>query len=158
MKKSAIYLLIVGTIFTFQCSEPIEDNPYTYSQLLTGEESKTWQLTDIFLIQESFESIEYNIFNPCFDDDEYVFYNNAQKLYEAKQGSSRCFEGDDVYLVDRWSIVNATSTITFPLTPLLLLPIELNDINLTIVSLRESRMILEFPYQDLTFRFILESN
>ncbi|MFW5726118.1 MAG: hypothetical protein ACOCX0_06695, partial [Bacteroidota bacterium] len=118
---------------------------------------KAWRLTDIFLLQDDFESVNYNIFSECFDDDEFVFYNNAQKLYEAKQGAIRCFEGEEVYLTDSWSIVNATATISFPLTQLLLLPIDLNDINLTIISLSERRMVLEFPYQDITFRFILES-
>lgn len=158
MKKIFIYCLLFFALITMQCSESIEENPYTYSQLLTGEESKTWRLTELFLLQDDFESLDYNIFNECFDDDEFVFYNNAQKLYEAKQGSRQCFEGGDVYLTDTWSIVNATATISFPLTHLLLLPIELTDINLTITSMSRRRMVLEFPYQDLTFRFILESN
>lgn len=158
MKKATIYLLILFGLSTIQCSESIEETPYTYSQMLTGEESKSWRLTEMFLLQDDFESLDYNIFSECFDDDEFVFYNNAQKLYEAKQGSRRCFEGDDVYLTDRWYIVNATATISFPLTHLLLLPIELTDINLTIISMSERRMVLEFPYQDLNFRFILVSN
>ena len=41
------YLLLA--LAAFSCSEAVEPEPYTYSQVFTGTTSKTWALDQLYL-------------------------------------------------------------------------------------------------------------
>lgn len=163
MKKLIFIFLFIFLLFG-SCSEKKEVVPYSFSEILTGEENKTWRFIDFFVLQDDFQSLDYGvIFGDCYDDDSFTFYNNPSKSFESTTGDLKCDFGaivfQDVNVTSRWSLVNANSTIIFPFKPMNRLydaPAEAGII-FTLISISEKRMILEIPIEDVTFRFILES-
>ncbi|HRG09457.1 MAG TPA: hypothetical protein PLJ08_12865, partial [Cyclobacteriaceae bacterium] len=53
-----ILLLIVGVM---SCSEEIEPTPYTYSQIFSGKEKKTWVFESIILWEEGKSDFSYTL-------------------------------------------------------------------------------------------------
>ncbi|MDJ1484410.1 hypothetical protein QNI16_28185 [Cytophagaceae bacterium YF14B1] len=137
------------------CSEKIEPEPYTYSQLLTGKTSKGWLLTSIQIVDEGTVQTgsTYQFFHPCIADDLYVFYANGERTFEAQEGASKCNAGDpNVYATGSWSVVNATATLQFPL------PIFTGTtaIPFTIKELTSTSLTVEYYFFDIdaSYRFI----
>lgn len=111
-------LIPLATAWIFGgCSERIEPQPLTYTQLLTGPNQKSWKLVSYQVIDAGNSSQVIPVqgqFNPCVADDLYTFYANAERKYEASEGASKCSAGDpDVFLTDQWALVNATATLQF---------------------------------------------
>ncbi len=137
------------------CSEEVKPTPITYSQLLTGKESKAWRLTNIRVIDDGEDSGPINVqgaFDPCVADDLYVFYANDIKTFEVQEGNSKCSAGDpDVFVENTWSMVNATATLSFVM-PLLTTQFPLP---FTVKSLTENTLTVEFYFEDidLSYRF-----
>lgn len=109
--------VLVGWLFG-GCSERVEPKPLTYTQLLTGQNQKTWRLVSLAIIDDGNSS---GVIQPsqagvpaCFADDLYTFYANDERKYEASEGASKCSNSDpDVYLTDQWTLVNASATLEF---------------------------------------------
>lgn len=137
------------------CSEEVKPTPPTYSQLLTGKESKSWRLTNIRVLDAGEDSGPINVqqgFDPCIADDLYTFYANDVKTFEVREGASKCNPADpDVYVENTWSMVNATATLTFVM-PLLTTQFALP---FTVKSLTENTLTVEFYFEDLdlSYRF-----
>ncbi|HEX8529894.1 MAG TPA: hypothetical protein VF646_07715 [Cytophagales bacterium] len=140
------------------CSEEVKPEPPTYSQLLTGKESKTWRLSSFQVFDDGTGSGTVNAREfdaPCIVDDLYVFYANDVKTMEVEEGASKCNPADpDLVLEDTWSLVNASATLEFNFAGFI--PQKLNY---KVRNLTENTLTVEFYYQDyvpdvnLTYRF-----
>lgn len=156
MKRTISFLLILFTVTSLfsGCSERIEPKPVTYSQLLTGTDKKAWRLVSLQVIDEGVASPVTpisQVLNPCFADDQYVFYANEEKRFEATEGASKCNSSDpDVYVTDTWALVNSNATLQF------VFPI-LTDQSypFTIKNLTSSVLTIEYYFGDIdaSYRF-----
>lgn len=148
-------LLATVVLGFWGCSENVEPKPLTYTQLLTGKESKAWKLTTIQIIDNGNapQSIGVNqVFDNCIADDVYVFYADAEKKFEAKEGATKCRSTDpDVYLEGSWSFVNANATLEFPF-PIL----SSNPLPYIVKELTEKSLTIELYFPDIkaSYRFI----
>lgn len=155
-KHIGFLAVAAGLLGAGGCSEEVKPTPLTYSQLLTGTESKSWRLTSIRIFDAGEDSGPINVqqnFNPCIADDLYTFYANDIKTFEVREGTSKCNAGDpDVYVENNWSMVNATATLSFVM-PLLTTQ---GALPFTLKSLTENTMTVEFYFEelDLSYRFI----
>ena len=110
------YWIITFFIVMVACKETHEVTPATYTLLLTGEASKSWQ-------QESFtfyfndpevEDMDANLIygiDDCELDNIYTFLREGKQL-EVYQGRDKCDEGaDDLLYRTSWDIVNANASL-----------------------------------------------
>lgn len=108
------YWSIIFIALLFACKESHEVKPATYSLLLTGDESKSWQQTSFTFIfnDEEVDDMDANqIYGipDCALDDIYTFSREGKQL-EVFQGSNKCDpEGDDLLFRTSWDIVNANA-------------------------------------------------
>ena len=86
-----------------------------------------------------------DIIDPCFADDQYVFYANEEKKFEISEGSSRCDPRDpDVYFTDNWTFINANAQIEF------LFPVLANQVLPYVVkTLTANTLVVELYEQNL---------
>jgi hypothetical protein len=132
MKKvnTAIILLTIGLI---SCSEEIAPTPYTYSQIFSGKEKKTWIFESIVLWEEDKSEVTLTLDN-CISDDLYIFYADSEKKYEVTNGATKCATGEpDLLLTDTWSFINggATLNIILPFLSDLTLPYIVREVSNT---------------------------
>ena len=110
------YWIIILMVLLIACKETHEVTPATYSQLLTGEEQKSWQQTSFTFIfnDEEVEDIDANLIYSipdCTIDDIYTFLREGKQL-EVYDGDDKCdLEGDDLLFQTRWDIVNANASL-----------------------------------------------
>lgn len=103
-------------ILLLGCKENHEVTPATYSILLTGEESKSWQQTSFTFIfnDEEVDDMDANLIYgipDCALDDIYTYSREGKQL-EVYQGSDKCDpEGDDLLFRTSWDIVNANASL-----------------------------------------------
>jgi hypothetical protein len=156
LKYTCRIALALAVFFTFgRCSEEVKPTPVTYTQLLTGTEKKAWRLNTVRIIDDGEDSGNLSArqaVNNCRADDLYVFYANDLKTFEAQEGASTCIPGTpQVYVEDTWSLVNATSTLTF------VMPILTTEgaLPFVIKSLTENTLTIEYYFGtiDLSYRF-----
>ena len=108
----AILIIWFGIAFTFSCTEEIKPTKYTYSQLLTGKNNKTWKLSKIAL-RKAGEEDDAFARDECESDDRYIFYANAEKLFEVKNGTQKCAADEETLLLSyQWAFSNANANIT----------------------------------------------
>ncbi len=111
-----IYCIGLFLFMLMACKEEYVVKPATYSLLLTGEESKTWQQTSFTFIFNDPEVGDYDanlIYGvpECSLDDEYLFLRDG-KLLEVYEGNIKCNpDEDDLLYKTNWNIVNANATI-----------------------------------------------
>ena len=107
--------LIMGSLFLGSCSEKFEPKPFTYTQLLTGKEKKSWQLAGLEIREEG--KIVGRLFpdqflRQCVYDDLYVFYANEEKLLQVDEGFLKCDPADSqIFVESRWAFSNANATL-----------------------------------------------
>lgn len=117
------------------CHETLEPKPFTYTQVFTGEGSKTWAIT---LFEETLEGKVVERFTvDCTTDDEFTFHATSDRLYEVRSGSKKCFADEPAITADSWSFTNATATLTFILplfssSPLPFIVQEVDDDEMTL--------------------------
>lgn len=110
------YWIIVFAALLFACQESHEVKPATYSLLLTGEESKSWEQVSFTFIFNDEEVPDYDAnliygIPDCAQDDIYTFLRDAKQI-EVYEGDEKCDpEGDDLLFRTRWDIVNANPSI-----------------------------------------------
>jgi hypothetical protein len=110
------YWYILFIVLLLACKEDHEVIPTTYSLLLTGEESKSWEqvsFTFIFNDEEEGEIDAYPIYGipECEKDNIYTYIREGKQL-EIYQGRDKCDpEGDDLLFRTRWDIVNANASL-----------------------------------------------
>lgn len=157
MEKSWKYLLL-ATALSFcmlSCKEDFEPEPFTYTQLLTGQTSKTWVMTGISILEDGAPTQNIPLpENDCVFDDQYVFYANDEKKYEILDAANKCAPEDpDIFLADRWSFVNAKATLE------IVVPILTPEFRLPFIvkSLTDSRMVLEIFFDGGSYRFTFQA-
>jgi hypothetical protein len=98
--------------FAISCTEEIKPTKYSYSQLLTGKNNKTWKLNKIALRKAGEEDDTFSR-NDCESDDRYIFYANEEKLFEVRNGDQRCDADEESLLLSyQWAFSNANANIT----------------------------------------------
>jgi len=140
-RNTTILIISITLFLTFaiSCSEEIVPTPYTYTQVFSGKNSKTWIFKSIILWEEGKADINFTLSN-CVKDDRYVFYANSEKTYEVTNGPSKCSPDEpDVIVSDAWSFINAGATLTITLPflaefnlPYIVREIDKNDMLLEI--------------------------
>lgn len=112
MNKHTVQLMVFGlfALLASGCREDLEPTPYTYTQLFTGKNSKTWAMT--FVEETEGGKVIDRFPIQCAEDDDYIFYATSDRLYEVKSGSAKCFEDEPATMTDTWSFNNATATLT----------------------------------------------
>lgn len=112
------YWIILFMALLLGCKEGQEVKPATYSMLLTGEESKSWQQDSFTFIFDDEEVGEFDAnmiygIPDCALDDIYTFIREGKQL-EVYQGNDKCDpEGDDLLFRTSWDIVNANASLFF---------------------------------------------
>jgi hypothetical protein len=131
-------LLLISVLALLGCSEEIVPEAFTYSQIISGKESKVWEFRELKSWIENRSETNFSL-PPCINDDLYVFYADAEKKYEVLNGSSKCASDEpDVVVSDIWSFTNAGATLNI-IIPFLsdgTLPFIVREIN-------QSTMVLE---------------
>ena len=122
--SNKIYSVLLFLFMLVACKEEYVVTPATYSLLLTGENSKTWQQTSFTFIFNDTEVGEYDAnliygIPDCALDDEYVFLRDG-KLLEVYEGNDKCNpDEDDLLYKTSWDIVNANATLFFLLVAII---------------------------------------
>lgn len=113
MKGIATIFSIFLVAMLASCEESITPNPPTFYKIITGNNTKkTWKITQLKWTGKGKDDITYSI-GTCYKDDRYIFYANAENLYEVSGGTVKCSSDEGATLVsDTWSLVNATATLT----------------------------------------------
>ena len=111
-----VFWLMAVIFFLSACKETHEVKPATYTLLLTGEESKSWQQSSFTFIFEDPEvdDLDANLIYgipECAQDDIYTYYREGKQL-EVYEGNDKCDpEGDDLLFRTNWDIVNANASL-----------------------------------------------
>lgn len=143
MKKNYLYILLaaMGSIL-LSCSEQLDPTPLEYTKIISGNVSKTWILRSISFLNEG--DPDWKLTDACWSDDTYTFYRDAERKFEFKSGSVKCdITEQKVTLIDTWSFLNATSTVSF-IVPLF----SDNAIPFTVVDIDTNDMTLKFFFDD----------
>jgi hypothetical protein len=93
------------------CTEEVKPTPYTYTKVFTSENSKTWKITKVSLSVTG-KADEDIALSTCEGDDRYIFYNNAERLYEVINGKTSCDADEPSTLVSyTWSFSNSGASL-----------------------------------------------
>lgn len=111
--KSAISLFVFGIVsgMMFSCSEEVVPTPYTYTEVFTGENSKTWKIK---FLEETLDGKIIDRFSvSCASDDRYVFYANTEHKFEVLTGTQKCSGASEPNTIeDTWTFTNSSATLT----------------------------------------------
>jgi hypothetical protein len=111
-----IYSVLFFLTMTVACQEEYEPKPATYSDLLTGGESKTWQQVSFTFIfeDEDLENYDANLIYDvpeCEQDDKYIFTKTGKQV-EIYDGENKCDpETEDLLFKTEWDISNASASL-----------------------------------------------
>lgn len=110
------YFIIIPCILVLlSCREEVEPTPFAFSKNFTGEVSRTWVVRNIRLVEEGKGDQIFTLQN-CIADDEYIFYNNPEKLFEVTNGNQACNSEEPFLLVsDFWAYNSSNATLTLVL-------------------------------------------
>jgi hypothetical protein len=152
MSKLILIIGVASVLLINGCSETTEPKPLDAHKILTGNTKKTWKLTTIKWTGESKDDITYGL-PTCIKDDLYIFYATTERLYEVRNGASKCDSDEPDRIVnDEWAFVNATATLTI-IMPLLY---EDGSLPFYVKKLTSKEMVLEiYLDQDSKYSYIL---
>jgi hypothetical protein len=112
--KKRIYVqwsLSLFMLCVLSCSEDVKPTPFTYTQVFTGQNSKTWSL-DKVLLKKTGQDDQQITLSSCEKDDRYIFYANGERLFEVDNGRTSCDATEDKTLVSyTWSFANTNATL-----------------------------------------------
>jgi hypothetical protein len=148
---------VIGWLFG-GCTEKIEPEIPTYSQLITGTEKKSWRMVSLEIIDDGKSSgvisvaqaVAQQQIDACIADDLLTFYADADHKFEASEGATKCNSADpDVYVTDTWVLINGNATLQF------YLPILNGVYPWTIKNLTAQSMTIEYYFNDInaSYRF-----
>ena len=141
--KTTYILVLSLVLLVFSCSEEIKPTPYNYTTIFTGQNSKTWKLK---FAEETLNGDVTETFNiACGTDDKYIFYADAERSYEAVNGSRNCQnQGDYGVIRTSWSFNNASATLA------MLLPFFTTEgsIPLIVREVKGNKMELEYFFNE----------
>ena len=150
MRQLIRFLLIPGIVgWLFGgCTEKIEPQTPTYSQLLTGTDKKGWRMISFQIFDNGNASgvipVAQSNINPCIADDIVTFYANDEHKFEASEGATKCNASDpDIYVTDTWTLLNANATLEF------YLPILDGKYPWTLKSLTANAMTIQYYFSDI---------
>ncbi len=110
------YWSILFMVLLIACKENNEIKPATYSLLLTGEESKSWEQVS-FTFKFNDEDVEdidaYLVYGipECARDEVYKYLREGKQL-EVYQGDKKCDpDGDDLLFRTSWDVINANANL-----------------------------------------------
>lgn len=93
-----IYFFLYFALLTLSCTEETEVHPATYSDLLTGGSSKSWQLISTqgnLKGALGVDTVNFGVSGaPCRRDDVLIFHKQG-KVLEVNEGSTKCNEDDE---------------------------------------------------------------
>jgi hypothetical protein len=152
-----VFMLIIGVASS--CTEKLDPKPFTYSQLLTGTEKKTWVLSAVTIVDQKdpFDLAGSDVLDPCQLDDQFIFYANEEKKMEYANGPSKCRSSEpDILITDVWQLTSANATLEMGI-PRLFGGFKLPFI---VKSLTENTMVLEYYFGDIdaSYRFKFTSS
>ncbi len=157
-KAQTPLLVLLAFLLLAGCSEKIEPKPLTYTQLLTGTESKKWRLSTVEVIDNGNPPEPGGEFDPCVSDDIYIFYAGEEKKFEIREGASKCQPADpELYVEGNWSLVNANATLEFPFAILSRQPLPYTVKKLTATTLVIEIYLAKFNDINGSFRFTLDA-
>lgn len=138
------------------CSQKIEPQPATYSQLLTGTTKKSWRMVSLEVIDVGQSSgvipVAQSGIARCIYDDLITFYADANHTLEASEGATKCNASDpDIYVTDTWTLVNASATLQF------YIPVFDQVIPATVKNLTATVLTVQL-YQDIDLSYRLTFN
>jgi len=118
MKACSLILIVAaGLSLSFSCSEEVKPTPYTYTQIFTGKNSKTWQIKYFEQTANGKVTGRFNV--PCTTDDKYIFHASSEHLFETDSGSKKCLDpSEDDTISSVWTFNNSTATLTMIIPPL----------------------------------------
>ena len=138
------------------CSQKIEPQPATYSQLLTGTTKKSWKMVSLEIIDAGQSSgvirVEQSNIPRCIYDDLLTFYADANHTLEASEGATKCTSTDpDIYVTETWTLINASASLQF------YIPV-FNAVAPTVVKNLTSTVLTVQIYQDIDLSYRLTFN
>jgi len=150
MMKHLKTLALFGMLATIGsgCSEKIEPQPLTYTQILTGKEKKTWILASAVIVDEKqkFDIPGNSLLNPCQLDDQFIFYANEEKKMEYANGATKCRTTEpDILITDVWQLTPANATLEIGIPRLF----GGSKLPFVIKTLTEHSMVLEYYFGDI---------
>lgn len=158
--KSLYKILSISilALFAISCSEKLEPQPLTYTQVLTGKEKKTWTLTSATIVDEGdkFDIPGNQLLASCQLDDQFVFYANEEKKLEYTNGATKCRSTEpDLLITDVWQFTPANSTLEMGIPRLF----GGSKLPFIVKTLTETSMILEIYFGDIdaSYRFTFAS-
>jgi hypothetical protein len=161
MKKSIIHTTIFCIIVLGNsCTQKFEPTPLTFTQLLSGTESKTWVLSSAKIIDSKNESPDIkgsDLLDPCELDDQFVFYANEEKKLEYKNGGSKCTNTEpDLLITDSWELLQGSAELDMGIPRLF----GNSKLPFIVKSLTSSAMTLEYYFGDIdaSYRFTFVSS
>jgi hypothetical protein len=93
------------------CTEEVKPTPFTYTQVFTGESSKTWALDKVLLRKVGQDDQTVGL-SSCEKDDRYIFYANEERLFEVDNGRFTCDDTEEQTLVSyTWAFTNTNATL-----------------------------------------------
>jgi len=158
MKKKLFPFFIICCLVLLSCTEEIQPKKYTYSQLLTGKNNKSWRIHRIILREEGEDDVILDR-NDCESDDRYIFYANSEKLFEVTNGREKCQNPEepeeDLLLSYTWSLNNANATINmvmphlfgYYLIPFIVKEMDENDMDLELFINEEATVSYVFQFR-----------
>ncbi|QXP67998.1 hypothetical protein [Polaribacter sp. AHE13PA] len=160
MKNIYIFLLILTTLFLYNCSkdEKAIDVRYTINDLqkIHGNGSKTWKIEGFY---KTYENDLLSEFNDCYTDDEYTFFYDTNEA-QVTLGNTYCYYDNPTEQDGRltYSFHESTGKIFINISKGESLDENFRNM-LTILSLEElseTRMVFtggEYPYYGKTLVF-----
>jgi hypothetical protein len=113
MGKIQIIIITILTLAIGSCTEEVTPLPNQYSKVFTGTNSKTWKVK--FLESTLNGKIDDTFTIACASDDEYIFFANPERAYQATTGTRKCDTNESNTINDSWSFNNASATLTMVL-------------------------------------------
>ena len=118
--KARLSPLWLFALIAIGCTEENTPTPYTYSKVFSGENQKTWVVSELLITKIGEETQSYDL-STCERDDRYTFKADREKSFIVDNGSVKCAveEGEtpeeDVYVEASWAFANSGATLTIPI-------------------------------------------
>jgi hypothetical protein len=110
--RKILPIIFFGILIAQSCTEEVKPRRFEYTKVFTGENSKTWKINKLVL-RETGKNDDVLSLSSCERDDEYTFYNNAERLFEVTNGNVSCDPDEDDMLISyNWAFTNSGATLS----------------------------------------------
>ncbi len=110
MKRYYTSTICAAVILMASCAEDVKVTPNTYTQVFTGQHSKTWKVK--FFEQTLDGNVVETFTVDCTSDDQFTFNAGSEHAYQVATGSKKCNSDpvEDDQIVDTWDFTNSSAT------------------------------------------------